>query len=87
MTATIDREGRIALTPELQIRLGVKPGDDVILENRGEDWVLKAGPSLAGLQREGNVLIHCGVTNAADDSATDDIRNERFAQLCEGLPR
>lgn len=42
MKATIDREGRIALAKEVQAQLGVQPGDDVLLENRGNEWIIKA---------------------------------------------
>jgi bifunctional DNA-binding transcriptional regulator/antitoxin component of YhaV-PrlF toxin-antitoxin module len=61
MNATIDQEGRIALGQEVQNQLGVQPGDDVLLENRGDEWVIKAAKPATGLCREGNVLVHRGI--------------------------
>ena len=60
MKATIDREGRIALAEEVQQRLGVHPGDDVVLETRGNELVVKAANGKTGLSSEGNVLVHRG---------------------------
>jgi bifunctional DNA-binding transcriptional regulator/antitoxin component of YhaV-PrlF toxin-antitoxin module len=70
MKATIDREGRIALAPELQSELGVQPGDDVLLENRGGDWIIKAAKTETGLCYEGELLVHRGTALpvAADEA-------------------
>ena len=61
MKATIDREGRIALAQEVQTQLGVQPGDEVLLEHRGDEWIIKAAKSATGLCLEGNVLVHRGI--------------------------
>jgi bifunctional DNA-binding transcriptional regulator/antitoxin component of YhaV-PrlF toxin-antitoxin module len=87
MKATIDANGCITLGPEVQARLGVRPGDEVILEDRGDEWVLKAVPPKTGLSREGNVLIHRGVSASASSSDLEDNRDDRFEQLRTGLPR
>jgi bifunctional DNA-binding transcriptional regulator/antitoxin component of YhaV-PrlF toxin-antitoxin module len=70
MKATIDRDGRIALGPEVQSQLGVQPGDDVLLEKRGDEWIIKAAKSETGLCFEGNMLVHRGTALpvAADDA-------------------
>jgi bifunctional DNA-binding transcriptional regulator/antitoxin component of YhaV-PrlF toxin-antitoxin module len=49
MKATIDRDGRIALDEALQRNLGVKPGDDVELEPRGAEVVIRAPNGNSGL--------------------------------------
>jgi bifunctional DNA-binding transcriptional regulator/antitoxin component of YhaV-PrlF toxin-antitoxin module len=85
MKATIDRDGRITLGQEVQDRLGVQPGDDVLLENRGDEWVIKAAKSEIGLCFEGNVLVHRGVSAARKEEPLASVRDERFEQLCEGL--
>jgi bifunctional DNA-binding transcriptional regulator/antitoxin component of YhaV-PrlF toxin-antitoxin module len=85
MKAIIDHDGRIALGPELQNRLGVGPGDEVILENRGDELIIKAANNVAGLCREGNVLVHRGVCTRGSDHALDDFRSERLEDLCQGL--
>jgi len=85
MKATIDREGWIALGHDVQKQLGVQPGDDVFLENRGDEWVIKAAKPGTGLCMEGNVLVHPGtwVTPSGDPVAAD--RDERMEQLSQGL--
>ena len=87
MRATIDKEGRIPLGPELQGQLGLKPGDDVVLENRGDEWVIRAARSAEGLCREGNVLVHRGLCTEPMDAVLAQLRDERFQQLSEGLVR
>jgi bifunctional DNA-binding transcriptional regulator/antitoxin component of YhaV-PrlF toxin-antitoxin module len=91
MKTTIDQEGRIALGQDLQRQLGVQPGDEVLLESRGSEWVIKAAGAATGLCLEGNVLVHRGTMlplAAAEAELLDDtgpIRDERFEQLTEGL--
>jgi bifunctional DNA-binding transcriptional regulator/antitoxin component of YhaV-PrlF toxin-antitoxin module len=87
MRATIDQEGRIPLGRELQGQLGLKPGDEVILENRGAEWVIKAAKAEGGLCREGNVLVHRGVCTEPMEMALANLRDERLQQLSEGLTR
>jgi bifunctional DNA-binding transcriptional regulator/antitoxin component of YhaV-PrlF toxin-antitoxin module len=60
MKATIDGDGRIELGSELQSQLGVQPGDDVLLEKQGNEWVIKSAKSANGLCMEGNILVHRG---------------------------
>jgi hypothetical protein len=84
--ATIDRDGRIALDRDLQMDLGVQPGDDVLIDRRGNDWVIKAASGEWGLCLSGNVLVHRGTPAPCEDEVTR-TRDERFEQLTEGLPR
>jgi bifunctional DNA-binding transcriptional regulator/antitoxin component of YhaV-PrlF toxin-antitoxin module len=87
MRAMMDHEGRIVLGREVQTQLGLKPGDEVILENRGNEWVLKSATSSMGLCREGNVLVHRGVCARPVDQELDRIRQERTLGLAEGPTR
>lgn len=85
MIATIDHQGRIVLDQELQKQLGVQPGDDVVVEPRGTELVIKAANGKSGLCREGNVLVHRGT--CVSDTALAADRDERMDQLAEGLPK
>jgi bifunctional DNA-binding transcriptional regulator/antitoxin component of YhaV-PrlF toxin-antitoxin module len=87
MRTTIDREGRIALGRDLQDELGVQPGDDVLLERRGEEWIIQAAKGERGLCLEGNVLVHRGVSRTPGVDALAEVRDERLEQLSEGLPQ
>ena len=84
---TIDRTGRIELGQDLQAHLGVQPGDEVILEARGNECVLKAANPKTGLAREGNVLVHHGVSTISVGDAVSLFREERLGNLSEGLPQ
>ena len=61
MRATIDSEGRVTLGRELQSQLGLRPGDEVMIEYHGGEWVIKLAKPDTGLAYEGNVLVHRGV--------------------------
>ena len=87
MQTTIDHEGRIALGLEVQTQLGVQPGDDVLLENRGGEWIIKAAKSVTGLCLEGNVLVHRGVSSKPMAEALASFREERLEELSKGLPK
>lgn len=81
MTATIDSEGRIQLAPDVQRQLGVKPGDELAIENRNGQWVL----SPVGLVTENGVLVHRGTSPVAVDDLLSQLRDDRFASLSEGV--
>ncbi len=89
MKTTIDSSGRIQLPQDLQLQLGVKPGDEIILEERAGEWVIKSALSESGLGWDGNVMVHWGtiVTGETVEELIDEIRDERFHQLTDGLPQ
>jgi bifunctional DNA-binding transcriptional regulator/antitoxin component of YhaV-PrlF toxin-antitoxin module len=84
MKATIDTQGRIALDIAFQKQLGVQPGDDVVLEARGDELVIKAANGKTGLCYEGQVLVHRGTCTRHGDFLADN-RDERMEQLSQGL--
>ena len=87
MKATLDDTGRIQLPHSLQSQLGVKAGDEVVLENLAGQWVIRAARVEAGLSWKGNVLVHEGVCPQPVDQILSQIREERIEQLSEGLAR
>lgn len=88
MKTTIDSSGCIKLPDDLQAQLGVKPGDEVVLEERGGEWVIRSTHAESGLAWDGNVLVHRGTTETSTtvEELIDEIRDERFRQLTNGLP-
>jgi len=83
----VDEAGRIQLPEDVRTQLGVKPGDEVVLEERAGEWILRSANTQTGLCWEGNVLVHKGtsITSATIEDLIDDARNERFRQLTEGF--
>jgi AbrB family looped-hinge helix DNA binding protein len=87
MKAILDEAGRIQLPDDLRTQLGIKPGDEVILEAHAGEWVLKSARVMTGLDWEGNVLVHKGttLTGTTIDNLLEETRSERFHQLSEGF--
>jgi AbrB family looped-hinge helix DNA binding protein len=87
MKAVVDEAGRILLPEPVRSQLGVKPGDEVLLEARAGAWVLTSAHVTTGLAWEGNVLVHKGANSAGAtiESLIDASRDERFEQLTQGL--
>jgi hypothetical protein len=83
MHAIVDADRKIALTPEI----GAEPGDEVFLERRGDEWVLRVAKLPMGLVRDGERLVHRGVSTKSAEEVLEELRNERFDQLSEGLPK
>ncbi len=87
MKATIDSQGRIELPHDLQLQLGVRPGEEVTLESRWGECVITPARAAPGLCLEGNVLVHRAVAPSSPDAGLTNLREERFEQLAEGLSR
>ncbi len=87
MKATLDEAGRIELPAIVQAQLGVKAGDEVLLENQGGQWVIRAAREPAGLCWKGRVLVHEGVSTEPVDQALSQVREERLESLSDGLGR
>ncbi|MEO8499012.1 MAG: AbrB/MazE/SpoVT family DNA-binding domain-containing protein [Planctomycetota bacterium] len=85
MKATLDSDGRIQLPSTVQSQLGVKPGDDVILDSQEGQGVIRSERATVGLCQEGNVLIHCGTSSDSVEVILAECREERLNQLGEGL--
>jgi AbrB family looped-hinge helix DNA binding protein len=87
MKAVLDEAGRIQLPDEVRSQLGVKPGDEVVLEARAGEWVLRSAHADSGLSWEGDVLVHKGtsLTGARIEDLIEEFRQERFHQLIEGF--
>ena len=83
MTTTIDPQGRIRLDPEVQRQLGVKPGDELAIENRNGQWVL----SPVGLVTENGVLVHRGTSPVSADDLLAQLREGHLDALGEGASR
>jgi AbrB family looped-hinge helix DNA binding protein len=87
MRVFLDDAGRIELPNSVQAQLGIKPGDELALEDLNGQWVIKPVSDSAGLAWKGNVLVHEGTSERSVDKVVDEIREERLQHLAEGLPQ
>ncbi len=87
MNTVIDSQGRIELPRDLQLQLGVRPGEEVSLESRGGECVITPARAATGLCLEGNVLVHRATPSSSPGVDLTVVRDERFEQLVVGLPR
>ena len=85
MKTTLDQTGRIELPDSVQAQLGVKAGDEVVLEKHGGQWVIMAASGSSGLCWRGNVLVHEGVSPQPVDQLLSQAREDRDEHLREGL--
>jgi AbrB family looped-hinge helix DNA binding protein len=89
MKTIVDEVGRIHLPDDVRTQLGVKPGDEVVLEARAGEWVLKSAHSQTGLAWEGKVLVHKGtsVTSETIEDLIAEDREGRFRRMTNGLTK
>jgi bifunctional DNA-binding transcriptional regulator/antitoxin component of YhaV-PrlF toxin-antitoxin module len=85
MQITLDSEGRLPLPSEIQQQLGVKPGDAIILERQNGGCFIRPKQENSGLAWKGNVLVHRGVSENPPEKILAEIRDQRLAELCEGV--
>jgi bifunctional DNA-binding transcriptional regulator/antitoxin component of YhaV-PrlF toxin-antitoxin module len=81
MKMTLDSQGRIQLPVTVQTQLGVKPGDDLFLEQQDSLWFICSKSDAAGLAWKDNVLVHQGTGTALADDSIGQIREQRLEQL------
>ncbi|MHB8901572.1 MAG: AbrB/MazE/SpoVT family DNA-binding domain-containing protein [Thermoguttaceae bacterium] len=87
MKVIVDDAGRIELPHSVQTQLGIKPGDELVLEDLDGQWVIKSVGNPVGLAWKGEVLVHYGTCDRPVDRLVDEMRDERLEGLSEGLPR
>ena len=86
MRTTMDQAGRIRLPEQFQALLGLKPGDEVSLDEWEGHWVIRPVQDQQGLAEEGRVLVHHGQSDGVDE-AVDALRSDRLHELREGSPQ
>jgi AbrB family looped-hinge helix DNA binding protein len=76
---TLDRAGRLVLPKPIRDRLGLHPGDELLLENEGDRIVLRPVRHEALLKKELGVWVYQG--ELSDTSIPDLIDEEREKRL------
>lgn len=84
MKTTLDRFGRVVVPKEIRDRLGLRPGAEIEIDEKGNEVVLKPveqGPAL--MVKEG-VLVYSGKAAGDIRGAVRAHREERVRKLSAG---
>lgn len=84
MNVIVDPSGRIELPDALRAQLGLKSGDQLVIEEENGRWVIRPARGTEPLRWEGNVLVHDGVLLAGATETLDEIRREKQEELFKG---
>lgn len=74
MEATVDKFGRIVIPKRVRDDLGIKAGTVVLLEEKGQEVILRPQPVEPELISRGGVLVYTGT---ADEDITEAVRVHR----------
>ncbi len=84
MKTTLDRFGRVVVPKEIRDRLGLRPGAELEIDEKGNEVVLKPiehGPSL--IMKEG-ILVFTGSATGDLRGAVRALREERLGKVASG---
>jgi len=81
MKTTLDRFGRLVVPKEIRDRLGLKPGDEVEIEEQGNEAVLKPVEHEAPLKVQEGVLVFTGATTGDLTGVVNAHRQERLRHV------
>lgn len=83
MRVTVDVHRRIVLAPEI----GAEPGDEIVFEKRGDEWVLRIEKLEPGLEYRDGIVVHPGKCTEPLGDPVEKDREERLNQLSGGTSR
>jgi AbrB family looped-hinge helix DNA binding protein len=85
MKTTIDRFGRLVVPKELRERLGLRAGDEVEVDSRDQEIVLKPTAHEAPLCIEEGVLVYCGKAAGDIAAAVKRLREQRLEDVARRI--
>lgn len=79
----LDKLGRVVLPKPLRARYGLRPGTELEVNERAQEFALRPKMSAPSLVNEGGVWVHHGVPQGDldFDTAIQDDREDRFRRL------
>jgi len=80
MRLFLDDAGRIELPTSVQTQLGIKPGDELVLEVLDGQLVISPLHLAGGLTWKGDVLVHEGTSEGSEAQTIEGLRREHLLQ-------
>lgn len=84
-TVQIDQAGRVVLPKPLRDRFGLRGGDTLAIEVRGDAIELRPSQAAGELKRVNGVLVFTSPGELASEDFVAQSRNERIDDLTSGL--
>jgi AbrB family looped-hinge helix DNA binding protein len=84
MKTTLDRFGRVVVPKDIRDRLGLRPGMEVEIDEKGSEVVLKAVDHEPALMVKEGILVYAGTATGDLRSALHVHRGERLKKAAFG---
>lgn len=84
MKTTLDRFGRLVVPKDIRDRLGLKPGDEIEIDEHENEVVLKPVEHETPLKIEEGILVFTGTATGDLTEAVRVHRDERLLKVASG---
>jgi AbrB family looped-hinge helix DNA binding protein len=84
MKTTLDRFGRVVVPKEIRDRLGLLPGTEIEIDEKGGEVVLKPAGYAPSLTMKRGILVYSGTATGYIRGAVRAHREERLRKVASG---
>ena len=84
MKTTLDRFGRVVVPKDIRDRLGLRPGTEIEIDEKGNEIVLKPVEHEPSLMVKEGILVYCGTATGDLKGAVKALREERLSKVASG---
>jgi AbrB family looped-hinge helix DNA binding protein len=84
MKTTMDRFGRVVVPKDIRDRLGLRPGAEVDIDEKGNEVVLKPVEHEPSLMVKKGILVYSGNATGDVSGAVQAHREERLKKVASG---
>lgn len=84
MRTTLDRFGRVVVPKDIRDRLGLRPGAEIEIDEKGNEVVLKPVEHEPSLMVKEGILVYSGTATADLRGAVRAHREERLKRIKSG---
>ncbi len=84
MKTTLDRFGRVVVPKHIRDRLGLRPGTEIEIDEKGNEVVLKVVEHEPPLTLKGGILVYSGTAIGDIRGAVRTHREERMKKVAHG---
>ena len=84
MKTTLDRFGRVVVPKDIRDRLGLRPGTEIEIDEKGNEVVLKPVEHEPSLMVKEGILVYSGTATGDLKGAVKALREERLSKVASG---